>query len=939
MKRTLLLLCALVLLGVNAAWAATTTYTVTQTNGTCYDANDAVITSGFGKKFVSSDNVLTFESGTNQINWGFKTDNGFRINQGNTTSIVTYTLTVPSEYNIVSYTFGAAPNGANGNAMDISVNSDMSSATTISKGGTTSFTKDVNAATATFYLKHNDATPIDLTLSVEVEAPETPEASEAVTWTSGKNFNESTGGNFSTGWFSFVSPFNGNVNSITVNLGTNNTTGGIDGGRKTAFLAISSDLKSSTSNLTSADFIAISNNECGTTDSKVTLNFDSGELAGGVTYYCYFVTENNGSYTLKNQRYYVESGSGMSLGVVGSTTANYTNYTIPLSATMTLKGGGYFRIRGVVPTDGVACYLCSNSTNEDKLWKSKEVPSVSDSRYVWNASINNGVILQNAYNLHYISNFTSATSSGADVNYLNATSEENAVAFTLSNRVDAGFGYVTLKTQYNSTDTWLNNYTNSNNYVGCHNSSPFVGDQFLFIQLKKVTFTEAIAVNDGDAVSIIYLAVDGSDSFTLPSSKLYSINGAAAVTNTEAAAAIAAAGTSDITVTVSDNPSRNVTYTLNWSDGTQIMQITDVTANLNAAAAEFLPSAMATDCVTLSYSPETITSETNEVVVTATWNGPFQLSDSYASAKWYTVGIHSTYQSANHIWKYVSDGSTLVTDAVPTDAYYSLSDANCFAFTGNPYTGITIYNKEAGSNMTVTKANDNSQATVSASGSLFVPQASSAANKTVAAGYACFLVKDGSYYLNCNASQGYKIYGWAGDTGTSGNDAGSTCWFLPAGQYYLNYIDGLALSAPVGAVGTSNYFTTVANATEAKNTLSSLRSTIASALYSDMATLATVNNQLDPVRNAGKIALTGGYYQIINAFDAFVTQTGTRRRMIFNGSAIGWTKCSVTLQTLQLPRLHQEPHGIHSILLKDITTTTITCIRSVTIVVGGLQEV
>lgn len=186
MKRTLLLLCALVLLGVNAAWAVTTTYTVTEANGTCYYADGTVITSGFGKKFVSSDNVLTFESGTNQINWGFKNDNGFRINQGNTTSIVAYTLTVPSEYNIVSYTFGAAPNGANGNAMDISVNSDMSSATTISKGGTTSFTKDVNATTATFYLKHNDAVPIDVTLSVVVEVPEITEE-QTVTLQSGSS--------------------------------------------------------------------------------------------------------------------------------------------------------------------------------------------------------------------------------------------------------------------------------------------------------------------------------------------------------------------------------------------------------------------------------------------------------------------------------------------------------------------------------------------------------------------------------------------------------------------------------------------------------------------------------------------------------------------------------------------------------------------------------
>ncbi len=527
-------------------------------------------------------------------------------------------------------------------------------------------------------------------------------------------------------------------------------------------------------------------------------------------------------------------------------------------------------------------YLYASTSNSDDLYKklTSGAPSDNDLRigadYVFEVKKQAGkvIYLKSETTGRYAAVPSSASQASAATKVMAAENESNAESFSIVNRSSSAANAVALQssTGYSSSTVYLNVYTSSSNYVGWHNAQ-HQGDVLLFIPVKKVSFVDsnaaafAIAVNGGDAASVIYVPTDGSDSFTLPSSYLYSIDGATAVTNTEAAATIAAAGTDDITVTVSDNPSRNVTYILNWSDGTQLSQVTNVTAYLNVNASEFLPSAMANDCVTLNYSPETITSETSEVVVTATWNGPFQLSDSYASAKWYTVGIHSSYESANHIWKYVSDGSTLGTEAVPTDAYYSLSDANCFAFTGNPYTGITIYNKAAGSGLTVTKSNDNTQATVSASGSLFVPQVSSVANKTVADGYACFQVKDGSFYLNSYASEEFKIFGWDGNTDTSGNDAGSTCWFLPAGQYYLNYIDGLALAAPVGAVGTSKYFTTVADAATAKSTLTSLRSTIAGALYSDMATLATVNKQLDPVRNAGTIALTDGYYRIVSAVE------------------------------------------------------------------------
>lgn len=898
-----------------------------------------------------------------------------------------------------------------------------------------------------------------------------------------------------------VMPASGTMTNLRINLGTGNP-------REDAYLAISKDLKSTTAGFSASDFVAISTNKCGRSDYDVTMTFNSGDLVGGSTYYFYWLTESNGTYTTVQQRYCVgdqNKGVQMSIGSVGSTTAQSTEYDPRFSCEMSVKDNVYYRMRALYPDD--ICYLYSNSSNENKIFKIVNAStSLVTSRYVWKTTLGaKGIYIQNVGNSHYIAKINGSndgatylnattiadadqftivennpernynysgyialksttndnsylncfttnnnyvgsynaqnnksgqflfqqvkkvtfsqairvnnngeavstiyvacdgsdsftlpadftyTISGVDynatdaaatiaaagtndinvtvkivedskmyrlmqkwtsntyylyanttdqnhgnrlwksttapdvtnanyvweakssgenwkfhniggerwiatashnsndgtgVNALSATTVDNAEAFELISANSCSYppsdfstvNYVALKATSRTTTTYLNSYSTANNFVGWHNAV-HAGYYFKFIPVKKVTFSEAVAVNGGDAVSTIYVAADGSDSFTLPGDKLYSINGAEAVGYIEAASTIATCS-SDIDVTVSESPTKNVTYILKWSDGSTIKTEENVTTNLLNPSSNFLPTSFANDFVTLSYSPAEITSETSEVVVTATWNGgPFKLSDNFASAKWYTVGIHSSYESENYIWKYDSD--KLKTETVAKDAYHLLNDANCFAFFGNPYTGINIYNKSAAKY--VVKAKDETQATFDATGTNFIPKASRESAKTVANGYSCFLVSDGTFYLNCHANDNFKVNGW------NDNDAGSTCWFIPAGQYYLNYIDGLALEAPVGAVGTSSYFTTVANAAGAKSALTSLRSTIAGALYSDMETLATVNNQLDPVRNAGTFALTDGYYQIVSANPDFVNQTGTRRRMIFNGSAIGWS--------------------------------------------------
>ncbi len=384
---------------------------------------------------------------------------------------------------------------------------------------------------------------------------------ETVTWTPGLTFNESTTGNFSTGWFTVVSPINGTLNSFTVNLGTGGG-GGIS--RTDAYLAISRNLKSSTTGFSASDFVAISNESCTTSGSKITLTFNSDAvLNGGSTYYFYWVTESAGVYTTVNQRYYVVSSNQMSVGTVGTTTAYSSSYAMPFSATMTIADNKYYRIKALYP-DGI-CYLYSNESNEDKIWKNTSAPSVTALRYVWKATLSTGLILQNVGSSRYIPKLTTGSKTGADVDYLTATTTDDAEKFSLEDNNPGAQnqpGFIALKSTTAASDVWLNTATSGNAWVGSHDANPNKSGQFLFYQVKKVTFSMPVAVNGGDAVSTIYVAVDGSDSFTLPAGYLYSVDGASEVTNTLAASAIAAAGTSDMTVTVNSeviNATANIT--------------------------------------------------------------------------------------------------------------------------------------------------------------------------------------------------------------------------------------------------------------------------------------------------------------------------------------------------------------------------------------------
>ena len=179
-------------------------------------------------------------------------------------------------------------------------------------------------------------------------------------------------------------------------------------------------------------------------------------------------------------------------------------------------------------------------------------------------------------------------------------------------------------------------------------------------------------------------------------------------------------------VAVPSTGAKAITYILKY-EGTEVGRVENVMVIPNSSTEANMPEELKElgnfgDWMSYTYSPTTTTTSTTIVNVTATWNGPFELSSDYEHAIWYNLKLKDeTYPT------YVSDGTPNVT--LPTKA--SVDDTQRWAFIGNPYTGLTIINKAAGRNLKLvsdkpTGDGGSTYATIKSSGAneLWIPKVS-----------------------------------------------------------------------------------------------------------------------------------------------------------------------------------------------------------------------
>ena len=108
------------------------------------------------------------------------------------------------------------------------------------------------------------------------------------------------------------------------------------------------------------------------------------------------------------------------------------------------------------------------------------------------------------------------------------------------------------------------------------------------------------------------------------------------------------------------------------------------------SAAE-LPAANKKSFTSYTYSPATIEPGVTEVTVTATWDGPFEISTDFASAHWYDMSIRNTWYVTSD--NKDDDGALKTVNA---NAIGLGESAYHWAFVGNPYDGFKVINKAEG---------------------------------------------------------------------------------------------------------------------------------------------------------------------------------------------------------------------------------------------------
>lgn len=244
---------------------------------------------------------------------------------------------------------------------------------------------------------------------------------------------------------------------------------------------------------------------------------------------------------------------------------------------------------------------------------------------------------------------------------------------------------------------------------------------------KYTTSGTKVTISGDGAGAVGFKVYDDEDNLVaISNTKTFTVRSDVATGLASGAYRIVAAQGDGNDVAVPSTGAKAITYILKY-EGTEVGRVENVMVIPNSSTEANMPEELKElgnfgDWMSYTYSPTTTTTSTTIVNVTATWNGPFELSSDYEHAIWYNLKLKDeTYPT------YVSDGTPNVT--LPTKA--SVDDTQRWAFIGNPYTGLTIINKAAGRNLKLvsdkpTGDGGSTYATIKSSGAneLWIPKVS-----------------------------------------------------------------------------------------------------------------------------------------------------------------------------------------------------------------------
>lgn len=222
-----------------------------------------------------------------------------------------------------------------------------------------------------------------------------------------------------------------------------------------------------------------------------------------------------------------------------------------------------------------------------------------------------------------------------------------------------------------------------------------------------------------------------------------------------------------------------------------------------------------------SMSPANIVAGTTEYTVNLGESLPFTKSESFDNATWYVMDMHSNDDplagTKNYVWTFhnANQDITLPITDLKTATY---SDNMLWCFVGDLVKGFKIYNKAAGSSLTLRKAeNGNKPAVMSATNDRNLFKIYPSTESRITGNAFCFKLEGDNYYVNTQAVNNVKVLrGW------DETDGGSSCrvfapnsFIVNATKDYNNYYVK-ASELPEGALGTNSYLETDNNLADFK---------------------------------------------------------------------------------------------------------------------------
>ena len=489
-----------------------------------------------------------------------------------------------------------------------------------------------------------------------------------VIWESLHGWTQSSGGVGSFNWYGVHTPGD---NSITYSMSSIQLKQS-SGNNNTNYLAIATTSPGSNSTIAEANVLAVSSNAIKATASTLyEYTYSSSvNLTGGTTYYLVFVTANtptDGVYTIQSGRMEVNHLNCYAYSYGNNANVDWFPYfKATLTTTNSTKHYSYSckNLAGYFLSSG---YLLQNTDPT-----TGDAPSIAGYT-CQSASVDaTGVVFTYALTSNPLA---SATTAAGDI----ATKPKYTIIES-----KAG-GYVYYTEAGGAVKAWSDQDGDKTHWI-------VVGDEANGYKLyNALTGTSNVAVvADGNDKPIQMLA-EASNTASLfdiryisDAYRLYK-KGTKYCTNRLSSSSRLVG----IHTNVNDGSkvdvsrySKTITYKLKWGDVEKASESVNVPTGDDPA--DYLP--WNYPYCNLTCDVDAVTTETSTVNVTMTWDGPFEFSTDFASAKWYCLKLNNKYvyyqtESPNH----------LLFSATKMEEPNAL-----WAFFGNPIDGVRVANLYSG---------------------------------------------------------------------------------------------------------------------------------------------------------------------------------------------------------------------------------------------------